>query len=302
MVMAQSVVPVYTIPNTYWVQQSLWESLCQIIPGITRTSGTELCSTQLPVPNNTPVDPPSATSGAGDSGDPGAMAIGVGSQPALALQSSRKKRTSQEKQQSEIPLGIPPAGSTWVRSSEFQNLPTILVDDGNPPDAQPQDTSTPIKATLVMGRCLSGGKINVSRVNVAHLIWKMEDQQETARKRAEAESQAAAHDRTSSGGQGSGGSLLHGLPVTLPNLLGETGIPVKPSNPAPEAPKQRTKHPHDDDDDEIMKLPTGDDLAKPPKKKKKKKSKDKSLEEVPHPGVPDDGACPSSLFTCMPSG
>ena len=34
MAMAQTVVPVYTIPNTYWVQQSLWESLCQIIPGI----------------------------------------------------------------------------------------------------------------------------------------------------------------------------------------------------------------------------------------------------------------------------
>ena len=35
MAMAQTVVPVYTIPNTYRVQQSLWESLCRIIPGIT---------------------------------------------------------------------------------------------------------------------------------------------------------------------------------------------------------------------------------------------------------------------------
>ena len=294
MVMAQTIVPVYTIPNTYRVQQSLWESLCQIIPGIAHTSGSELCSTQLPVPNNTPVEPPSATSGAGDSSDPGAMAIGVGSQPALASQSSRKKRTSQEKQQSEIPLGILPAGSTWVCSSEFQNLPTILVDDGNPPDARPQDTSTPIKATPVMGRHLSGGKINVSRVNAAHLIFQMEDWQETAWKRAEAKSQAAAHDRTSGGRQGSGGSLPHSLLVTLPNLHGETGIPVKPSNLAPEAPKQGTKHPHDDDDDEITELPTGDNPAKPPKKKKKKKSKDKSLEEVPHPEVPDDGARPSS--------
>ena len=42
MAMAQTVVPVYTIPNTYRVQQSLWESLCQIIPGIARTSGSEL--------------------------------------------------------------------------------------------------------------------------------------------------------------------------------------------------------------------------------------------------------------------
>ena len=44
MAMAQTVVPVYTIPNTYRVQQSLWESLCRIIPGITRTSGSELHS------------------------------------------------------------------------------------------------------------------------------------------------------------------------------------------------------------------------------------------------------------------
>ena len=294
MAMAQTVVPVYTIPNTYQVQQSLWESLCRIIPGIAHTSGSELRSTQLPVPNNTPVEPPSTTSGAGDSGDPGATAIRVGSQPALASQSSQKKRTSQEKQWSEILLGIPAAGSTWVRSSEFQNLQTILVDDGNPPDARPQDTSTPIKATPVTGRHLSGGKINVSRVNAAHLIFQMEDRQETARKRAEAENKAAAHDRTSGGRQGSSSSLPHGLPVTLPNLLGETGIPAKPSDLAPEAPKQGTKRPHDDDDDEIMELRTGDNPVKPPKKKKKKKSKDKSLEEVPHLEVPDDGARPSS--------
>ena len=38
MAMAQTVVPVYTIPNTYRVQQSLWESICRIIPSIARTS------------------------------------------------------------------------------------------------------------------------------------------------------------------------------------------------------------------------------------------------------------------------
>ena len=43
MAMAQTVVPVYTIPNTYQVQQSLWESLCRIIPGVARTGGSELC-------------------------------------------------------------------------------------------------------------------------------------------------------------------------------------------------------------------------------------------------------------------
>ena len=38
MAMAQTVVPVYTIPNTYRVQQSLWESLCWIVPGMAHTS------------------------------------------------------------------------------------------------------------------------------------------------------------------------------------------------------------------------------------------------------------------------
>ena len=71
MAMAQTMVPVYTIPNTYWVQQSLWESLCRIIPGITRTSGSELHSTQLVAPNNTLAEQPNTTSGAGDSGDQG---------------------------------------------------------------------------------------------------------------------------------------------------------------------------------------------------------------------------------------
>ena len=44
MAMAQTVVLVYTIPNTYRIQQSLWESICQIIPGIACTSGSELHS------------------------------------------------------------------------------------------------------------------------------------------------------------------------------------------------------------------------------------------------------------------
>ena len=55
MAMAQTVVPVYTIPNTYRVQQSLWESLCRIIPGITRTSGSGLRSFEPTTPRNVPV-------------------------------------------------------------------------------------------------------------------------------------------------------------------------------------------------------------------------------------------------------
>ena len=295
MAMAQTVVPVYTIPNTYRVQQSLWESLCRIIPGIARTSGSELRSTQLPVPNNTPVEQPGIILGAGDSRDPGATVIRAGSQLAPASQTSCKKRTSREKQQGEIPLGIPLAGSTWVASSEFQNLPVInLTSDDNPPAARPQDTSTPIKATPITGRRVSGGKINVSRVNAAHLLWKMEDHQEIAQQRAEVEDQAVASDRTSSQEWGSGSGLPYGLPATLPNLLGEEGIPAKPSDPAPTAPKQGKKRTHDDDNDEITELPTGDDPVVPPKKKKRKKSKDKAKEEVSHLEVPDDGACPGS--------
>ena len=54
MAMAQTVVPVYTIPNTYRVQQSLWEGICWIIPGIAHTSGSELCSFE-PVALATPL-------------------------------------------------------------------------------------------------------------------------------------------------------------------------------------------------------------------------------------------------------
>ena len=295
MAMAQTVVPVYTIPNTYRVQQSLWESLCRIILSIARTSGGELRSTQLSVPNNTPVEQPDITLGAGDSGDPGATAIRAGSQPAPASQTSRKKRTSREKQQGEILLGIPPARSTWVPSSAFQNLPVInLASDDNPPEARPQDTSTPIKATPIMGRRVSGGKINVSRVNAAHLLWKMEDRQEIARQRAEVEDQAVASNRTSGRERGSSSGLPYSLAATLPNLSGEEGIPAEPSDLAPAAPKQGKKRTHDNDDDEIMELPTGDDQVVPPKKKKKKKSKDKAKEEIPHPEAPDDGAHPGS--------
>ena len=134
MAMAQTIVPVYTIPNTYWVQQSLWESLCRIIPGIARTD---------------------TTSGAGTSGNPGTTAV-WDNQPALASQTSHKKRSSQEKQ-GDAPLGIPPAGSTWVASSKFQNLPVVdLTGHDIPPAAQPQSSSTPIKATPLTGRRLGG--------------------------------------------------------------------------------------------------------------------------------------------------
>ena len=255
--MAQTVVPVYTIPNTYRVQQSLWESLCRIIPGIARTD---------------------ATSGAGGSGHPGTTAIQEGSQSASASQTSRKKRTSRERRQGEVPLGIPPTRSTWVASSEFQNLPVInLTGDDNPPAPLPQVTSAPIQATPLTERRVSGGKINVSKVDAHHLLWRMEDRQEMARQRAEVE----ASDQTSSRGWGSGSGLPYGLPVTLPNLAAEEGIPAKPSDPAPTAPKQGKKCSHANDDDEVTELPAGGEPAMPPKKKKKKKTRTKQKKRFP---------------------
>ena len=217
MAMAQTVVPVYTIPNTYWVQQSLWESLCRTIPGIARNSPSEPHSAQLSRPSNPPVGV-NVTLVAGSSGDPGATATRESTQSASALQTSRQKRSSREKQHGKASVGIPPARSVWVACSEFQNLPVIsLTGHDNPPITRSQETSTPLKATPVTGRHVSGGKINVSKVDVHHLLWKMEDCQEMARQRAEAE----VSDRSSSQGQGSGTGLPYGLPTTLPNLAAE---------------------------------------------------------------------------------
>ena len=156
--------------------------------------------------------------GAGSSGDPGATVTREGNQSASALQTTRQKRISREKQHGEAPVGIPLAGSVWVAHSEFQNLPVIsLTDDDNPPVTQPQETSTPLKATPVTGRRVSGGKINVSKVDAQHLLWKMEDHQEMARQRAEAK----VSDWSSSRGQGSSTGLPYGLPTILPNLAAE---------------------------------------------------------------------------------
>ena len=185
MAMAQTVVPVYTIPNTYRVQQSLWESLCRTIPSIARNNLGK------PRPAQQSSNPPvgAVSLGAGGSGDPGAMATREGNQSASASQTTRRRSSSREKQHDEVPVGIPPAGSVMVARSEFQkNLPVIsLTEDGNPSVTRPQETSTPLKATPVTGRRVSWGKINVSKVDAQHLLWKMEDCHEMARKRAEAE-------------------------------------------------------------------------------------------------------------------
>ena len=78
MAMAQTVVPVYTIPNTYRVQQSLWESLCRIIPGIAHTSGSGLRSFEPTAPRNVPVGQSDTAQGAGSSVGPGTGTVGLG--------------------------------------------------------------------------------------------------------------------------------------------------------------------------------------------------------------------------------
>ena len=287
MAMAQTVVPVYTIPNTYRVQQSLWESLCRTIPGIARSSPGEPCPAQQS--SNPPVG--AVSLGAGGSGDPGATATREGNQSASASQTTRRRSSSQEKQHGEVPVRIPLARSIMVARSEFQkNLPVIsLTEDGNPSVTRPQETSTPLKATLVTGRRVSGGKINVSKVDAQHLLWKMEDRQEMAQQRAEAE----VSDRSSSRGQSSGSGLPYGLPTTLPDLAVE-GSSAKTLDLPPAAPKQGKKCSHADDDDEITEIPVEDEPVEPPKKKKKKKDKGRSKEEVPDLEIPDDGVRPGT--------
>ena len=150
MAMAQTVVPVYTIPNTYRVQQSLWESLCRTIPGIARNSLGQPRPAQQS--SNSPVG--AVSLGAGGSGDPGATATRKDNQSTSASQTTRRRSSSREKQNGEVPVGIPPAGSVMVACSEFQkNLPVIsLTKDDNPSVTRPQETSTPLKATPVTGR------------------------------------------------------------------------------------------------------------------------------------------------------
>ena len=149
MAMAQTVVPVYTIPNTYRVQQSLWESICRIIPSIARTSGSELHSFEPAAPRITPVEqadtmlaarnPRVPELGTAKSNDP---------QGAAALSSTRKKNATQEVHQTGVPLRIPLARSVWVAKEVFQHIPIVnLADDGDPPGSMLQKTSTPIKTT-----------------------------------------------------------------------------------------------------------------------------------------------------------
>ena len=293
MAMAQTVVPVYTIPNTYRVQQSLWESLCRIIPGIARTSGSELHSFEPTAPCDVPVRHSDTAPGTGSSVSPGTGTVGLEGPQSVAVSLSTCERdVTQGKCSAGLPDGIPPAGSKWALFPP--HVPTInLADDGNPPDANPPETSTPIKVTPESGKRHSKKKLNLSKVEAAHLIFDLQERQEKARKSVESEGQAAVPDRTSGEERGSGRELPHGLPVTLPDRPGKDGMPTVPKDPTPEAFKRDNKRPHDDDD-EITEVLGEDKLAEPPKKKKKKKKNKDSKEAAPTRKDGDDGAGPST--------
>ena len=184
-----------------------------------------------------------------------------------------------------------PNGPRSHNTYRLSILPTVnLADDGDPPDANPPETSTPIKATLESGKRHSKKKLNISKIEATHLLFDMQDRQEKARRSVESEGQAAVPNRTSGKERGSSRELPHGLPATLPDLPGKDGMPTIPTDPTPEAPKQDNKCPHDDDD-EITEVLDEDKLAEPPKKKKKSKD---PKEAVPTRKGKDDGTGPST--------
>ena len=294
MAMAQTVVPVYTIPNTYRVQQSLWESICPIIPSIARNSGSELRSFEPAAPRNTPVEQADTVLAARN---PGVPELGTAKlndqQGSTASSSTRKKNAAQEVCQTGVPLGIPPAGSVWVAKEAFQHIPIVnLADDGDPPGTTLQKTRMPIKTTPVADRSHSGKKLDISKIKGAHLLFEMQDQQEKAQGRESwAKGQATTSYRTARGERGSGGELPPRLPARLPKLPNGDGTLTKPSNLAPEASSQGKKCPLDADDEVVEPL-EHDKAAGPPKKKKKKKNKtkDKSKDETPSLEAQDNEA------------
>ena len=221
MAMAQAVVPVYTIPNTYRVKQSLWESICWIIPGIARTSISELPSFEPAAPRNNPVEQIVSVPAVSNTGVP-KVGTGKSNDPesSTALSSTRKKNAAQEVHQTGAPLGILPPGAVWVPKEAFQHIPTVnLMDNGDPPGTRPQKTSTPIKATPAADRSHLGKKLDISKIKGAHLLFEMQDRHEKARRReSEAKDQAAASHRVAGGERGSGGELPPRLPAKLPTL------------------------------------------------------------------------------------
>ena len=173
MAMAQTVVPVYTIPNTYRVQQSLWESLCRIIPGITHTSESEFHSFEPTAPHNIPVGQSDMAPGAGSSGGPRTGTVGMGNPQNVAVSlSTCKKDVTQGIHSAGLPNRIPPVGSKWAFFHQY--VPTVnLANDGDPPAANLPEISTPIKTAPESGKCHSKKKLNISKIEATHLLFDM---------------------------------------------------------------------------------------------------------------------------------
>ena len=276
MAMAQTMVPVYTIPNTYWVQQSLWEGICRIIPSIACTSGSELCSFEPAAPHNTPVEQARTVPTAGNSGVP-------------KLGMTPRARQPRHPPKRRMPL----RKGAKLEFCSFQHIPIVnLTDDGDPPGTRPQKTSTPLKTTPAADRSHSGKKLDISKIKGTYLLFEMQDRQDKAWEReSEAKGQAATSHWTARGECGSSGELPPGLPAQLPKLSDGDGTLTKPSNPAPEASSQGKECPLDADDEVVEPL-DHDEAARPPKKKEKKKnkSKDRSKDETPSLEAQDNRA------------
>ena len=236
MALAQTVVPVYTIPNTYRVQQSLWESMCQIIPGIARANGGNTRPSH-PTARNMPARQTGTAPVTGNSGGRGTVAAPP---PNPAATAAAPTHTVGVSQQTKI-VGIPPTGSIWANFHQFgpePEIPTVdLTHDGDTPAAIPQGTNTPVSAGPVSERRSS--KINVPKVEAYHLLSAMQDRQERARQSAEAANQTPSSRRSSAQGRDSSVGLPRGLPATLPNLLGLPSVPSSTANPV--VPERGTK-------------------------------------------------------------
>ena len=258
-------------------------------PGIAQTGVTAAHSTVSAATGNTAMGQPGMVPDAGRSGSRG---TGTAEQVVpQSIKASAARRTASEGAR---PFRIPPAGSKWASFPTW--APTYdLTGDGEPTDITPPVTSTPIKAAPVPERRSLGKKLNSCKIQASHLIFEMQDQQDKARQDIAAENPVAVRIRTSGEDSGSSGGCPHGLPVSLPNLIGAvqpTGAPGE----TPASSSRGSKRPLDDDAEEIAEIPDGDEPAGPPKKKKKKKkkSKDASRDEIPDPENGDETPHPST--------
>ena len=176
MAMAQTVVPVYTIPNTYWVQQSLWESLCRIIPGIACTSESELHSFEPTAPRNIPVGQSDTVPGTGNSGESQNWDCWIGEPAKCSSFIVHLREGCHSGNLPRRPSGRNPSGWFQMGLVPTTFVPTVnLANNGDPPDANPPETSTPIKATPESGKRHSKKKLNISKIGVTHLLFNMRD-------------------------------------------------------------------------------------------------------------------------------